>query len=339
MKKKISLKDIAKEVGVSIATVSYVLSKGKDSRITPEVSAQVKKAAKKLNYQPNQIAKSLKMGKTFTIGLIVADISNPFFAQIARIIEDEAAKRNYTVIFGSSDEKPNKSLSLIQFLTNRQVDGFIIAPTEGSEKQLINLQKQGMPFVLIDRNFPKLETNYVVIDNFTASFQAVQRLVKNGSSKIGMIAYDTSLQHMEERIRGYRAVMDKNNLSIEKNWLKQVIFQNLKEEVQEAIDDMIQGKNKIDAIFFATNTLAIHGLKYLGTLKYKVPSDIAIISFDEGEAFDLYYCPLTFVRQPLEIMGRKAVEILTEQIANPKAKKHQICLEAELVVRQSCSKD
>ena len=118
MKKKVSLKDIAERVGVSTATVSYVLSKGKDSGVSEEVSKRVKQAAKELNYQPNQIAKSLKMGKTFTIGLVVADISNPFFAHIARIVEDEAAAKNYTVIFGSSDEKPKKMWRLLQYLRN-----------------------------------------------------------------------------------------------------------------------------------------------------------------------------------------------------------------------------
>ena len=138
-KKKVGLKEIAKDAGVSIATVSYVLSKGKNSRVSVEMSKKIEKIAKDLNYQPNRIAQSLKSGKTFTIGLIVADISNPFFAHIARIIEDEASKSNYTVIFGSSDEKPDKTMHLLEFFANRQVDGFILAPSRDSKKQILFL--------------------------------------------------------------------------------------------------------------------------------------------------------------------------------------------------------
>lgn len=334
--KKVSLKDIAKEVGVSTATVSYVLSKGKDSKVSVAVSEKVKKVAKDLNYQPNQIAKSLKSGKTFTIGLIVADISNPFFAHIARIIEDEASKLNYTVIFGSSDEKHEKSWQLIQFLINRQVDGFIIAPTEGSEEQIKYLKEQDIPFVLIDRYFPDILTNYVAIDNYKAAYRAVSRLIETGNKEIGIIAYTTSLHHMRERVRGYQKAMSDNNLKIDEEWLNEINFSNIKEEVKEAIDSMLAGKKPVKAIFFATNTLAIYGLKHIARLNYKVPYDIAVLSFDEGEAFDFYYCPLTHVKQPLIDFGKHAVRILTNQISNPQLEEEQIFLDAELVIRKSC---
>ncbi|MAZ28046.1 MAG: LacI family transcriptional regulator [Cytophagaceae bacterium] len=336
MKRKTSLKDIAKKVGVSTATVSYVLSKGKESKVSVGMSEKIKKVAKELNYQPNQIAKSLKSGKTFTIGLIVADISNPFFANFARIIEDEAAHLNYTVIFGSSDEKAGKSWDLIQFLLNRQVDGFIIAPTEGSEIHIQYLKEQHIPFVLIDRYFPKINTNYVVINNYKASYEAVERLINPGNKKIGMLAYDTSLHHMQERIRGYQAAMKDNGLNLKESWLKKINFDNIKEEVRYAIDDILNGQDPVDALFFATNTLAVQSLKYIDELKYKIPADLAIISFDEGEAFDFYYCPLTFVKQPLIEFGKKAVKVLTEQIADPTKKEEHICLNAELIIRKSC---
>jgi len=335
MKKKVSLKDIAKKVGVSTATVSYVLSKGKNSRVSEEVSEKVKKAAQELNYQPNQIAKSLKMGKTFTIGLVVADISNPFFANIARIIEDEAKKLNYTVIFGSSDEKADKSWDLIQFLMNRQVDGFIIAPTEGSEKQIKHLKDNNIPFVLIDRRFPKIESNYVVIDNFKAAFTAVDRLIETGNKKIGMIAYSSALHHMTERIRGYREALSNKSLERKNSWLHEIDYSGIEEGVKEAIDAMLDKNDRVDALFFATNTLAVYGLRYLNKLKHVVGRDIAIVSFDEGEAFDFYYCPLTYVKQPLLELGSNAVRILTNHISKV-AKNEQVSLEAKLIVRESC---
>lgn len=337
-KKKVGLKEIAKDAGVSIATVSYVLSKGKNSRVSVEMSKKIEKIAKDLNYQPNRIAQSLKSGKTFTIGLIVADISNPFFAHIARIIEDEASKSNYTVIFGSSDEKPDKTMHLLEFFANRQVDGFILAPSRDSKKQILFLQERGIPFVLIDRYFPEIETNYVAIDNYEASYKATERLVNTGNTRIGMIAYDTPLFHMKERIRGYEEALGNKSIERNKKWLKEIDVSNIQREVAPAIEDLLNGQQGIEALFFATNTLAIAGLKHLEQLNLKVPDDLRIVSFDEGEAFDFFYCPLTHVRQPLAEMGKKAVEILIEQITEPENTKQKISLNAELVLRQSCRK-
>ncbi|BFP40152.1 LacI family DNA-binding transcriptional regulator [Flavobacteriaceae bacterium GF1] len=338
MKKKASLKDIAKELGVSVATVSYVLTEKKDSRVSPAMAKKVKEVAKRLNYQPNTVAQSLKTGSTNTIGLILADISNPFFANIARVIEDEAAKSNYTVIFGSSDEKASKSKQLIDFLSSRQVDGFIIAPSEGGEEHLRLLQKQGMPVVLIDRFFPEVFSDQVMIDNFKASFDLVEELVKSGHKNIGMLAYGNSLHHMQERVRGYQSVLKKYDLKSTPDKLGHIPYENILFEVESAIDKMLASKEPIDSIFFATNTLAIRGLKYFHKLNIKVPDDVAVVSFDQGEAFDFYYCPLTHVRQPLEKMAKNAVHCLIDRIENPSLPNKTICLEAEVVVQESSAK-
>lgn len=331
MGRNVSLKDIAKKVGVSIATVSYVLSKGKDSGVSEAVSEKVKKAAKELGYQPNRIAQSLKMGKTFSIGLIVADISNPFFAEIARNIEDEAKKHNYTVVFGSSDEQLEKSWDLMRFLANRQVDGFIIVPTEGAEEQIRYLKKKSIPFVLIDRYYPGLAANHVVIDNYGASYKAVKHMLKNGVRNIGMFAYSSSLFHMKERIRGYRQALAE--VGIEEA-IHEVDYNNIEKEVQEGINEFLRD-NPLDGVLFATNSLAIPGLKRIDELGLKVSRDIAVVSFDYGVAFDFYYCPLTYVKQPLEEISKKATEILIQEISEKNFLNKQVCLESKLVVRQS----
>ncbi|MAZ27693.1 MAG: LacI family transcriptional regulator [Cytophagaceae bacterium] len=335
MKKKVSLKDIAERVGVSTATVSYVLSKGKDSGVSEEVSKRVKQAAKELNYQPNQIAKSLKMGKTFTIGLVVADISNPFFAHIARIVEDEAAAKNYTVIFGSSDEKPKKMWRLLQYLINRQVDGFIITPTEGSEEQIKHLKEQNIPFVLIDRYYPEIPSNHVVIDNYKAAYDATSHLIEQGNKKVGMLAYDNTLFHMRERIRGYRDALKNHDIQFQPSWLHEINFADIKEKIAPAVDDMLQDGKGVDSIFFATNTLAVYGLKYLETINCTVGEDVSVVSFDEGEAFDFFYCPLTFIRQPLIELAKNAVQILNRHIDKNSLPLEHSCLDAKLIVRQS----
>lgn len=335
MRKKVSLKDIAQKVGVSIALVSYVMNdKEKESRVSEEMAIKIRKAAKELNYQPNQIAKSLKSGKTFTIGLVLADIANPFFAQIARIIEDEAKKTNYTVIFGSSDENFSKSWDLINVLVSRQVDGFIIAPSEGSEEQIRYLQDNNIPFVLIDRYFPDIEANYVAIDNYKAAYNAVNHLAETGHKRIGILAYKTSLFHMQERRRGYQDALRDNNL-LSADLIREARHDNVIKDVEKAVDELMALDEPADALFFATNTLALNGLKYINKLKLKVPDDLAIISFDEGDAFDFYYCPLTYIQQPIAELGKKAVQTLMQIMVERPKEVEQINLETKLVVRES----
>lgn len=334
--KKTSLKDIAQQAGVSTALVSYVLNgKEKETRVGEAIAHKIKLIAKELNYQPNHLAKSLRSGKTHTIGLIIADISNPFFANIARVVEDEAKKNGYTVIIGSCDEHADKSWDLLNVLINRQVDGFIIVSCEGSESQVHYLKERNIPFVLLDRHFPEIQTDFVATNNYKASYDAGIHLVKNGYSRIGIIAYDSNMYHMEERVRGYKHALRDSGVDFQESWLKAVHFERMDSEVKTAIDEMTASEQKVEAIIFATYGLAINGLKYINELRLKVPSDLAIVSFGQAEVFDLYYCPITYVRQPLELLGKTAVEYLLKKLKNPEEGMKQILMEAKLIARES----
>lgn len=333
--KKISLKDIAAEVGVSIALVSYVLNNKKEGRINKAVAEKIRATALKMNYRTNQIARSLKTSKTNTIGLILADISNPFSAALARYIEDAADKYNYTVIFGSSDENPEKYKKILDALINRQADGLILSPPEHAEPQIIDLQQQQIPFVLIDRYFPDIQTNYVILDNYKAAFEATQHLVDCGNKKIGMINYASSLFHLAERTRGYLAALTKNKIAFKSDYLQQVNAGSIKEETENATQNLLQRKAPADALLFGSNVIAMHAVKYINQKKFKVPEDVALVCFDEADAFDLFYAPLTCIKQPIKEMGQLAVEMLCQDIENSNVKIKQVSLEGELIVRQS----
>lgn len=333
MSKKVSLKDIAREVGVSTALVSYVLNNLKEGRISKEIAQRIREVAKKLNYRPNQIAKSLKTNRTYTVGLIVADISNPFSSSLARIVEDEAEKVNYTVIFGSSDETAQKSARLMDTLLNRQVDGLIIAPPANSAGQVEELMKHEIPFVLVDRYFPGLKTNYVILDNVGASEKATTHLVEAGCKNIALLTYKTDLAHLKDRKKGYTAALKKSGIDFRKSLLKEVDIANDPREIVKALKDLLENQRP-DGLLIASNILAAHGLRYINTLPLKVPADLAVVSFDETEALDLFYAPLTYIRQPLQEMGKKATQILLENIA-AKNKITQVVMEGELIVRAS----
>ena len=335
MNKKVLLKDIAEYVGVSTALVSYVINnKEKEERVGAEMAKKIRKAATKLNYQPNFIAKSLKIGRTNTIGLIVADISNPFFSNIARIIEDEARKLGYVVIFGSSDEDAEKSQGLIDVFLNRQVDAFIIAPTEHTETQIKKLNKN-IPVVLIDRYFSSVEIDSVHIDNFQAAYKAVSHLIKSGRKKIAMMTYNAGLEHFAERENGYKAALKANDIRYRTEWLKKVSFGNIEQDVERELKSILQPQLKVDALFFATNTLAVAGLKKINEWGIKVPKQLAIVSFDESEVFDFFYSPLTYVSQSLTELGKGAVQLAVERINNSEQKCTSIVVQPKLVLRKS----
>jgi Transcriptional regulators len=328
MKKKVSIKDIAAHVGVSTALVSYVLNNKKEGRIGKEVTAKIKQAAIDLNYQPNQIARSLKAQKTLTIGLIVADIANPYSSQIARIIEDEAQENGYSVIFGSSEESATKTQDLIMLLMNRQVDGFVIAFPEHCQEQVQYLKRVGVPFVMIDRFYPEVEANCVAIDNYHAAARAVQHLIDNGRKRIGIITYTTTLHHLNERKRGAMELVNDASL------VGEVRIDHVAEDVSASVARFLSQPEPVDAIFFTTNLLTISGLKSLNERKVRIPDEVAVVGFDETDAFDLFYAPVTYVKQPMTELGRESVKLLLNAIENPDSTE-SVILDTELIIRQS----
>ncbi len=337
MKKKISLKDIASKVGVSTALVSYVLNNQKSGRIRKEVALKIKQTAQELNYRPNQIAKSLKLQKTFTLGLIVADISNPFFSSLARIIEDEADKNKYTVIFGSADEDAEKSCKLLHTFHDRQVDGLIIAPAENGEDNTKYLLDNGIPFVMIDRYFPDVETNWICLDNYEASLKAVHHFAKGGIKRPALVTYKTKLFNLAQRKKGFVEGLRENGIIEDPAYCRETSFlKNTKTEVEAALEALLKLPEPPDAVLFASNILALHGLRYIHANNIRVPDQLALITFDELDASDLFYAPLTFLRQPIREIGQLATQCLLAQIDKPSGDAlTQIALTAELVVRQS----
>ena len=334
MVKRVSLKDIAQQLGVSVALVSYVLNGKKTGRISKVVAEKIKAKAKELNYRTNQIARSLKTNRTNTIGFIVANIANPFTSYLARIIEDEASKSHFTVLFGSADDNADKSQKLIDTFITRQVDGLIIAPGEYTAEQIVVLQEQQIPFVLIDRYFPSLQTNYVALENFEATIQAVNHLVENQYKRIGLINYASTVYNLNERTRGYLHSMGMAGKEDTGSLIRLVKNEHIKENIQQAIDSLLALKEPVDAILFASNEIALYGVIHLNKLKIKVPEQLAVITFDELISWDLFYAPLTYIKQPLQQMGELAMKILLETIAGNREIK-QYNLPGNLVIRES----
>lgn len=331
--KRISLKDIATKAGVSTSLVSFVLNgKEKEHRINEAVAERIRKIAKEMNYKPNAAAKSLRDGRSRTIGVVVSDISNPFFANIARHIEASAEKYGYTVQFSSSDENAQRTTVLVDNMLNKGVDCIILVPCEGSEQTVKELLDKKIPLVLLDRYFPAISTNYVCLNNRQAAYDATNHLIGEGFRNIGMIGYDFRLQHMLDRFEGYRSAMNDNGLA-ERISVAYADHTNMQKSCEAALRKMLE--NRVDALVFATNAIAVECLYTIRKHGIIIPDQLGIIGFDGGNAFEFFYSPLSYIQQPLEIMAQKAVEILLEQLDSAGGFLQHVQTEGILVKRAS----
>lgn len=329
---RVSLKLIARKLGVSAATVSLVLNgKNKNGRVSKEMSQKIIEKATELNYVPNSLAKGLKMGHSKTVGLIVADISNVFFGALALHIQNYAEKEGYTVVIGNTNEKLEELKKMISFLNSRQVDGLIITPTEGSEKLVQQLIDHKKPLVLVDRSFPELNVSSVLIDNYEISYRSTQELIRRGCKNPAFISYKQDQYHTNERKRGFEEVV-KNMGMYDVNNIKEVRYLHLMSDMNRAVLELIESKKKIDGIFFATNSISIAGLKSLFKHNLIIQKDIQVMCFDESETYDLLPFSIPFIKQPIEEIAKKALQQLLYQIENKSTDVEKSYVNAHLIM-------
>ncbi len=329
MKKKILISDIAKDLGVSVTTVSFILNgKAKEKRISEGLTKRVLDHVKKVGYKPNELAKSLRTGKTKIIGLVIEDISNPFFGNIARFIEAKAYSRGYRIIYCSTDNETDKTVELIQLFRDRHVDGYIITPSEGITETIQSLLSSQLPVVLFDRYLPALDTNYVVTDNVKGAYDATAHLAQQGCKRIALVTLYSSQTQMRDRMDGYMRAIDTYKLQ---PYVKKV---NINESEQATIEDFntFLTESQPDAIFFATNYLAIIGLKAITQHHAPMP---AVASYDDHTLFKLFSPTITAVSQPIEAIADELINILLNQLDGKSKELKQVVLPSELIVRES----
>ena len=336
--KKIFLKDIAEELNLSKTAVSLVLNnRGDENKISKETQKRIIDFAKKSNYRPNQMARGLSLGKSETIGLIVPNISDIFYAKIAHHVELKAKEFGYNVVFSSSNESSELERELIFTMLNRQVDGLIIASTQKNGADIIKLKEAKFPFVLIDRHYPDIKTNYVIVDNFGGTKDMTKHLLNNGRRKIGFISIESQLDALLQRRLGYEMALSEGGLEVDQNIIKELHAFNYEVEMKNVIKEMVSGLQGVDAIVFTTHYLAASGLRELKLLNIVVPNEVAIISFDELGAFDLVEPPITASKQPVDDIGNIAVEILINDIEKKNIKmENERVLQTNLLIRKSC---
>ena len=308
------MQDIADKLGLSKGTVSLVLSgKAKGSRVSEETIRKVKRMADELNYQPNEIARSLSTGKTMSIGVVITDISNEFFGHFTFHIQEQAKKYGYTVITMNTNESLEEFHDSVTILLNKQIDGIIFVPVAGGESVVEKIIERNLPIVQIDRFYPKLKASYIVVDNYHAAMQATELLIHKGHKKIAAINYDINLNALLERRQGYIDMMKRYGL-FDPSLIKDINYEDQEEQIRQAIIDLKDNPDKVEAIFFCSRRVFITGIKHMRREGIRIPEDMEVLSFDKIETISIANIPINFIEQPIAEMGGKAVNMLMEQI-------------------------
>lgn len=332
--KTLSIKDIAVEAGVSITTVSFIINgKARNKSISEAVIKKVEKIIAESGYKPNQIARSLRTGNSNIIGLIIEDISNSFFSRIARLIEDKAYKKGYKIIYSSTENNVEKAKELINMFKSRKVDGYIISPIKGLEEDIQQLLTDQKPVILFDRSLPGLDTNYVGADHFKATYESIASFIKQGRRRISLITTDIDVAQITARLEGYQKALEDHDIAYDENLVLKVHFNQEEDETRLQMEKLFRTV-ETDAILFATNYLAISGLKVLKQTGKKIGKNLSVMAYDDHEVFELHTPGISAIQQPLEEIAEAIIQLILRQLSSKtKLDNQQIIFPAKIVQR------
>ena len=336
MKKKLRLEDVARKVGVSKSTVARAL--GNYGSISEEVRKRVLNTAKKIGYEPNQIARSLKTKRTNIIGVIISDITTYFFTSVVRGIADVASQNEYDLVLCNTDEDPEKENEFLRVLVSRNVDGLIIS-VSGKNTYLKKLVRAGLPVILLDRRVEGLETTQLVVDNESGAYEAVTHLIRLGHRRIGIINGLANIQTTEERFNGYKKALQDNHIRLDPQLIKYGDFKTVK--AKEVTEELLDMKNPLSALFVSNEAMITGALLALRERNINIPEQIAIVGFDDPAWGQLLHPALTAVSQPAYPMGTMACQTLLQKInelGREKTSFEELVLKPKLIVRGSCGK-
>jgi len=330
-----TITDVAREARVSASTVSHVINETR--YVSDEVKQRVHAAMEALNYQPNVIARSLRTRETLTVGVVVSDVTNPFFTSIVRAIEDEVLKQGYSIILCDTDEKPEREQAYLRLLMGRRVDGLIVAPSSGNADLLRSAIESGLPVVLLDRSIPGLTADVVLSDNESGAFDAVSYLIGMGHRRIGIIAGRLEVSTGADRMAGYVRAIRTHGIPADESLIEVAKF---KRDI--AYDKTMKMLNRAEpptALFVSNNVMTAGTMAALKAAGKKVPDDISVIGFDDSEWAALMDPPLTVVAQPIVELGTRAAQTLMRRISRGRVKTPRaVVLKPELILRDSCAR-
>jgi LacI family fructose operon transcriptional repressor len=321
-----SIKDVAQKAGVSISTVSRVLSN--KPYVSDDVRDRVLQAVQELDYRPNQVARSLRARQSTSLGLIVSDVCNPFFTDVSRAVEDCAYEKGYSVFLCNSDENEKKERFYLQEMIDKNVAGVILSPTQKASENFAGLNVN-LPIVVYDRSVKGMEVDTILIDNRDSAFQLANHLIENGYKQISGIF--CNVPHRYERRAGFEKAMAKVGLQA-----PQIIMTQTRIEAGYAAAKKNTGTISSDRPIFTSDNLVLAGaMQAVNELGLKIPDEIGLVGYDDVAWMTLVHPSMTIIRQPTDQIARMAVDLIMQRIENPKRPPLQVVLKGQLIVRGS----
>lgn len=330
-----TIKEIARRAKVSIGTVSNVINNS--AVVSPRRRERVLAAIRELDYHPNHVARSLKVKRTRMLGMVISDITNPFFPQLVRGAEDVALKHNYLLITFNTDDKIEREKQVLGVLRARRVDGIllIVAPSNGNHAHILNAVKAGIPTVCLDRLPVGVNVDSVSVDNVGGTRSCIQHLVTMGHRKIGIITGPTVLQTARERLQGYTDALKEANLPVRPELIREGDYRA--EGGRAAGRELLASGDRPSAVFVSNNMMALGVLRAMEELGLKCPDDVAIAMFDDFPLADAFRPRITAVAQPAYSIGYRGAELLIQRIEKKRidSEPMRISLATELKIRDS----
>jgi LacI family transcriptional regulator/LacI family repressor for deo operon, udp, cdd, tsx, nupC, and nupG len=330
----VGLKDVARVAGVSISTVSRVLTGS--PLVNEETRARVQQAMDALDYRPNRVARRLRRdtARASLIGLIVPDIQNPFFAELVRGVESVAQQHGYMVFLGNSDEDAAKEKRYVDLMLAESVDGLILPPSSDNAQALSALARAGLPVVCVDRRVPKVTLDAVIADNVHGAYAAVDHLLRLGHRRIGFVVGRPQLSTSKERLQGYRTALEEHGLALDAALVRE--GDSRQSGGRDMARELLTLPHPPTALLVGNNLMTLGALETIHALGLRIPDDVAVVGYDDMPWALALDPPLTAVRQPSYELGRRAAELLLQRVEDPKRSTSLVVLQPELVVRQSC---
>ncbi|MFC4909974.1 LacI family DNA-binding transcriptional regulator [Actinomadura gamaensis] len=327
---KASVKDVARLAGVSVATVSRVLNDS--ATVSAESRARVLAAVERLGYRRNAVARSLRTDATGTIGLVIGDILNPFFTELARAVEDEARTAGYAVVIGNADERPDRQDDYVRTLLERRVDGLLLCPTAEVTPLVRDTVESGTPVVFLDRTLPGLDVPTVRADGADAIDELVAHLVALGRRRLAFVSGPAILSTGRERTDAFACALARRGLEVRPEYLEAGDFQAA--SGRAALARLLDLPEPPDAVVAGDNLMALGALDEIHARGLSIPADVALASYDDVPWFLHLDPPLTAIAQPVQELGRRAVRALADRVAGREVE--AVTLRARLIVRGSC---
>ncbi len=330
---KISINKIAELAGVSKTTVSFVLNKrGDEKNISQKTQEKILAVAREHNYKANYIARSLSLGKSFTIGFIVPDISNPFFGKIAKQIEAVAEKKGYSVMVANTNEDILKETNIIESFKARQIDGIILASASKNYNKLSAIIGNSYPSVFFDRFLPEMNKTFIGINNYETAQQLTDLLIKKGHKKIALVSITSYLPNIIDRINGYKDALKASEIEIEGDLIYEIEPTDIKNGIKKVISKIIIGEQPATSVLFLNNVLTAEAIWTINTMYPEYKEQLYFASFDNLDLFDYSIPKVISALQPSEEIANLAVNMLCDQIENNTQNKG-ILLKTSIITR------